>query len=296
MGANPLLKRLGLSDTDRVAVLHADDIGMCQASVEAFTHLDEFGLVACGAVMVPCPWFPEAAGYARAHPQADLGVHLTLTSEWARYRWGPISTRDPASGLMDSEGFFPRRNDELHAHADPEAGRLELETQIQRALALGIDVSHIDTHMGTVLHPKFVQSYIELALKYRIPAMVFRWDEAMLRQRGLDAETAAVMARTIQALEANGFPLLDGMAGLDLGKPQGRLEHAKQVFDSLPAGVTHTIIHPSADTPELRAIANDWQARVADYQTFMSEEMRRYVHDSGVTVIGYRALRDLMRG
>jgi predicted glycoside hydrolase/deacetylase ChbG (UPF0249 family) len=295
MGPNPLLKRLGLSDKDRVAILHADDIGMCQASVEAFTQLDAFGLVACGAVMVPCPWFPEAAGYARAHPKADLGVHLTLTSEWGQYRWGPISTRDPRSGLMDAEGFFPRKNEAVHASADPAAAGLELETQIRRALDLGIDVSHIDTHMGTVLHLKFLQSYLGLALKYRIPGMVFRWDEATLRERGLDAETAANAVRAIQELEANGLPLLDGMTGLDLGKPDERLEQAKQAFDALPAGVFHYIIHPSVDTPELRAIANDWRARVADYQTFMREDLRQYLKDSGVVVIGYRTLRDLIR-
>ena len=295
MRPNPLLKRLGLSDKDRVAILHADDIGMCQASVEAFSRLDAFGLVACGAVMVPCPWFPEAAAYARTHPQADLGVHLTLTSEWGQYRWGPISTRDPRSGLMDSEGFFPQRNEAVHASADPAAGMLEMDTQVQRALDLGIDVSHIDTHMGTVLHPKFIQGYLGLTLKHRIPGMIFRWDEATLRMRGLDAETAAGAARAIQELEANGLPLLDGMVGMDLGKPDGRLEQAKQAFDALPAGVTHFIIHPSVDTPELRAIAKDWQARTADYETFMREDLRQYLKDTGVIVIGYKALRDLMR-
>lgn len=295
MGSNPLLRRLGLADTDRVAIIHADDVGMCQASVEAFTRLDAFGLVACGAVMVPCPWAPEAGAYARSHPQADLGVHLTLTSEWARYRWGPLSTREKASGLLDAEGFFPRGNGEVQAAADPRAAALELETQIQRALELGIDVSHIDTHMGTVMHPKLIQTYIGLSLKYRVPGMIFRWDEAMLRQRGLDADTAALAARAIQDLEAAGAPLLDGMIGLDLGKPDERLAHAKQALDQLPAGVTHFIIHPAVDTPELRAIAPDWRARVADYETFMREDLRQYIKDAGIVVLGYRALRGLIR-
>lgn len=296
MGPNPLLKRLGLSDRDRVAVLHADDVGMCQASVEAFSRLDDFGLAACGAVMVPCPWAPEAAAYARAHPQADLGVHLTLTSEWKNYRWGPISTRDPQSGLMDEEGFFPRRSEAFQASVVPAAAAREMEAQIQRALAMGIDVSHIDTHMGTVLHGKFVQTYIGLALQYRVAGMIFRWDEPALRQSGLDAEAAAAAAKAIQELESNGMPLLDGMVGLDLGKPENRLEQAKLAFDALPAGVTHFLFHPCVDTPELRAIAPDWRARVADYETFMREDLRSYVEKSGVKVIGYRTLRDLMRG
>lgn len=296
MGPNPLLKRLGLSAKDRVAVLHADDIGMCQASVEAFRQLDEFGLVACGAVMMPCPWAPAAAAYARANPRADLGVHLTLTSEWAEYRWGPLSTRDAQSGLMDEEGFFPRRSEAVQASADPAAARRELETQIERALALGIDVSHIDTHMGTVMHPKLVQAYLELTLQYHIPGMIFRWDEATLLKQGMDGDTAGTLARAIQDLEGSGMPLLDGLFGLPLDKPAERLEQAKRAFSELPAGVTHFIIHPAVDTPELREITRDWQARVADFQTFLREDLRDYIQNIGVMVIGYKTLRDLIRG
>jgi hypothetical protein len=106
MQPNPVLKQLGFSKDDRVVIIHTDDIGMCQASIDAFADMVDYGLISSGAVMVPCPWFLEAAAYARAHPQADLGVHLTRTSEWETYRWGPISTRDPASGLLDEQGFF----------------------------------------------------------------------------------------------------------------------------------------------------------------------------------------------
>jgi chitin disaccharide deacetylase len=101
---NPVLKKLGCSNADRLVIIHVDDVGMCQASIAAFEELWQAGIISCGAVMVPCPWFPQAAAYARNNPQADLGVHATLTSEWQTYRWGPVSTRAPASGLMDAEG------------------------------------------------------------------------------------------------------------------------------------------------------------------------------------------------
>jgi hypothetical protein len=101
MDPNPVLRKLGFADDDRVVIIHADDIGMCQATMSAFADLVDFGLISSGAVMVPCPWFPQAAAYCRQHPLVDLGVHLTLTSEWDGYRWGPVSTRDPASGLID---------------------------------------------------------------------------------------------------------------------------------------------------------------------------------------------------
>jgi predicted glycoside hydrolase/deacetylase ChbG (UPF0249 family) len=119
MNPNPLLKKPGLADDDRLVILHADDVGMCQASLTAFADLVEFGLVSSGATMVPCPWFPAVAAYCREHPGVDLGVHLTLTSEWDTYRWGPLSTRDPASGLLDGEGYFYRCSEGVQEHADP---------------------------------------------------------------------------------------------------------------------------------------------------------------------------------
>src|SRR5512137_730397 len=150
MHPNPVLRKLGLADDDRAVIIHTDDIGMCQASLAAFADLVDFGLISSGATMVPCPWFPEVAAYCRAHPSVGLGVHLTLTSEWDSYRWGPISTRDPASGMIDDDGYFYRRSEPVQECADPEAVLVELQAQVERALKAGIDVTHVDTHMGTV--------------------------------------------------------------------------------------------------------------------------------------------------
>ena len=117
MKANPVLRKLGLAESDRVAIIHTDDIGMCQASLAAFADLAGFGLVSSGATMVPCAWFPALADYCRRHPGVDMGVHTDLTCEWDTYRWGPLSTRDPASGLLDDEGYFHRRSEDVQAHA-----------------------------------------------------------------------------------------------------------------------------------------------------------------------------------
>jgi predicted glycoside hydrolase/deacetylase ChbG (UPF0249 family) len=296
MHPNPVLRKLGLTETDRVALIHADDIGMCGATLDAFAELDDFGLVSCGALMVPCPWFPAAAAYARNHPRADLGIHLTLNCEYTSYRWGPISTCAPASGLLDAEGYLFRRTQDTQAHADPAAVRAELRAQVQRGLAAGVDVSHVDTHMGTVAHHKFTAAYVELATEFRLPLMLMRHDEAAWRARGLDAETAAQAAALVAQLEEAGVSLVDHIFGMPLDAPDDRLARAKAAFAALPAGITHFVIHPAADTPELRAIATrDWPSRVGDYRTFMSEELARFVRSSGIHVIGYRALRDLMR-
>jgi hypothetical protein len=302
MDPNPVLKKLGLADNDRVVIIHVDDIGMCQASVDAYADLLDFGLISSGAIMVPCPWFLAAAEIARTHPQADLGVHLTLNSEWESYRWGPISTRDPETGLLDDQGFFHRASAQTQTFADPEAAARELEAQVQRALAAGIAPTHVDTHMGTVAHMKFMQTYIQLALKYRVPPMMLRLDEEGWRrltsdERGpaLDETAVRLAAQMVQSLEERGIPLQDAVGGLRLdADPETRLAQARQALDNLRPGITHFIIHAAKDTPELRAITPDWACRVADYQTFMQHELRQHIPDIGVHVVGYRAIQAVM--
>lgn len=292
MQPNPLLKKLGFAPDDRVAIIHTDDIGMCQASISAFADLWQAGIISSGAVMVPCPWFLEAAAYCRLHPEVDMGVHATLTSEWPTYRWRPLSTVDLSSGLIDGEGFFYPRSEDVQAHATPEAVGCELEAQIERALAAGIRPTHMDTHMGAVASPRFIPVYVQMALGRRLPPMLFRMDEAGWRQVGLDAETAALAAGFVQQLEASGAPLLDHIGGVHLDQTDNRLERTKQALAGLAPGITHFIIHPSKDTPELRAITPDWSSRVADYEIFLREDIRQYIKNLGIHVIGYRAVQD----
>jgi predicted glycoside hydrolase/deacetylase ChbG (UPF0249 family) len=296
MHPNPVLKELGFADDDRVAIIHADDIGMCQATLPAFADLIDFGLVSSGSVMVPCPWFPQVTVYCAQHPEVDLGVHLTLNSEWSSYRWGPVSTRDPASGLMDEAGYFHPDTESVQIQANPAAVQTELAAQVARALAAGIDVTHIDTHMGTVAHPKFIPGYVQLAQQHRLPFLMLRLDEAGWRAAGMDDETAAFAAQFVLQLEEQGVPMLDHLSQeLPLDQHEDRVEVAKRVFDSLPPGLTHFILHPACDTPELRAIGSDWRARIADYRAFISPELRDYVRNAGIHVIGYWDLRDLVR-
>ena len=294
MNPNPVLKRLGFADDDRVAIIHTDDIGMCHASVEAFANLWDFGLISSGAVMVPCPWFLKAAEYARAHPEADLGVHLTLTCEWKTYRWGPVSTRDPQSGMIDPQGFFYHTSKDAQEHGDPDYVLREMQAQVQRAIEAGMQPTHIDTHMGTVASPKFIPSYLQVALQYGLPPMILRTDEAGWLAAGLDPQTAALAMAVTRQMEAMGLPLLDHLRTLYLERPDNRLEYAKQAFAALEPGITHFIIHPSIDSPELRGITDDYRARVNDYQTFMSEDLRAVIKNLGVQVIGYRQIQQLM--
>jgi len=295
MRPNPVLRELGYSDTDRVVIIHADDIGFCHASFAAMEGLMSAGIVSSMATMAVCPWFPAAAEYARAHPAIDLGLHFTLTSEWDRYRWGPISTRDPKSGLIDAEGFFHRESEPAQKRAKSEAAALELRAQIKRAQAAGIDLTHVDTHMLTAWHPKFLPAYLQEPARRGLPPFFMRTDRAGAKAAGKDEKRAAVFSQWSEKLEARGIPLIDNFLVMPLESSGDRIGVAQRAMETLPAGLSYFILHPACDTPELRAIAPDWKSRAADYQAFTSSAMRNFMKRSGIQVIGWRVLRDWMR-
>lgn len=294
MTPNPFLKKLGLSETDRAVIIHMDDIGMCHASLEAFKDLWEFGIITSGAVMVPCPWFPTVALLCRANPEIDMGVHATLNAEYASYRWGPLSTRDQASGLLDADGYFHQWPQATYDNAKPEAVEKEVNVQIERALAAGIDITHVDSHMGTVMNPLFVQSYIQAAATRLLPPLLPRLDALGVEMMGTEVQMYAPIT---QQLENMGLLLMDGVLMMPLDEPDEKkqMEIAKDLLGNLPVGVTHFILHPSIDTVELHAVAPDWESRVANYNTFMSDELKKFIESEDIKPIGYRQIRNAMR-
>jgi predicted glycoside hydrolase/deacetylase ChbG (UPF0249 family) len=297
---NPALRKLGYDERDRVVIVHADDVGMCQATLPALTDLSDAGLISSAATMVPCSWFPAVAAICCENSEIDMGVHLTLTCEYRSYRWGPISTRQPASGLMDEEGYFHFDHRGVQTHAAPEAAAGEMAAQLARARAAGIDVTHIDTHQLSAYHPRFLAAYTNLAVDNSVPLMLPRLDAVGWQATGqalglpFDPDMARLLEQVGQDLEARGVPLLDHVTRLPLNRPENRVAQARQMFESLPAGLTHLVLHPAIDTPELRAIAPDWPGRVADYQAFTSPELREYVRRLGLQIIGYRELRSVL--
>jgi predicted glycoside hydrolase/deacetylase ChbG (UPF0249 family) len=294
---NAFLERLGFGPEDRVVIPHADDLGMCHSANEAFRRIVQGDVVRTGAVMVPCPSFGEMAALAREKPgELDLGVHLTLTCEWDTHRWGAVSTKDPASGLLDAEGCMWRDNRSLHASMDPEAVKAEMKAQIDRALQAGIDVTHIDTHMGSVLHPALAPAYLALALEYRIPALILRFSEASLARMEIPQEAARPILDAVQELERSGaLPIFDAMADL-YSRPVGdRLEEYEAKLRTVRPGLTHLVYHPSLRGAEIESIADDWRIRVADYEAFSSPKLAAALARAGVQVVEYRSLREEMR-
>ena len=295
MTTESILKKLGFSETDRLVILHADDVGMCQATLTAFNDLWQTGGVSSGAVMVPCPWFPSVAAYCRQNPDVDMGIHATLNCEWDAYRWGAVSTHDPASGLLDENGYLHQSPEATAAQASANSVAAELAAQVEMAAKNGINISHIDSHMGTILHPKFIESYLRQALYSRVPAMQPRTTAVGVMEMGATDESLALLTPIIENIETQGMPLIDGIMMMPLDQPNGQLEIAQHMLANLPVGITHFIYHPAVDTPELRAICPDWPSRVANYHTFMDPEIRNFIKDQGIHVIGYKNLREMIR-
>jgi predicted glycoside hydrolase/deacetylase ChbG (UPF0249 family) len=286
MTGNRALRELGFGPGDRVVVVHVDDLGMCQATIDAFLELADTGLVSSASLMAPCPWFAQAAARCHGRTDLDLGVHLTLTSEWTGYRWGPVSARDATSGLLDGDRCF-HASHTAWGTIDREAVRREIHAQFDLTLAAGIDVTHADNHMFSLLHGSLAEDWVELGLSRRTPILLTRgraWVDALTEAR-------------IDELEEHGLPVFDLVRQVYIDCPSAdALSLAKGTFDALPTGLTYLILHPAIDTPELRAITSTWAHRVADFETFRDPELARHVRGLGIEVIGWKPLRDLMGG
>jgi predicted glycoside hydrolase/deacetylase ChbG (UPF0249 family) len=276
----------------RTVILHADDVGMCHGANQAFLQLFRAGAIDCGSVMVPCPWFAEIAHEASRDPSLDLGVHLTLTSEWYPFRWGPISTRDPRSGLLDADGFLPRDVPTLRAGVDPRAAELEMQAQIERALAAGIDVTHLDTHMGAALVPELLPATLRLAEEFRLPLLLPREIGTylgVLRMGTLDPAAYAAASA--------GSPI-DRFA-MTPGHPPGEAEAAYRRLLAVGAGTTFVSLHPNL-SGDIEAITRhhprqDPRWRIEEAALFASLAPARWLAEAGVARSGMRALRDRLR-
>lgn len=290
-----LIENLGFEASDKVVIFHIDDIGYSHASnVASFECLD-FGIASCGSILIPAPWFLEAASICRNNAKYDIGVHLTLTCEYDFYRWRALSSVDPKTGLLDSEKSLWRTEEEAITNITVEAAEIEMRTQIQMAVDNGIDITHIDSHMGTVLNPKFIPSYLKVAREFNVPAFLPRISREELVALGL-GDLADVYLKMFSKLEASGVPLIDHIIIDTLGEQPDKVDYYCNRMAEIKPGLTHFLFHPAKISPELKAITQDTaEARNQDYEAFTNPRIKECVEKHDLKIIGYRKICDYIR-
>lgn len=272
-----LAERLGHRPDDRLVILSCDDLGSCHgANVGVFRALRE-GAATCASLMVPAPWAGLAA--ADATPTDDLGVHLTLNAEHEHYRWGPITH---APSLQSGEGGFPRTLADLWEHADHAEVLRELRAQIERAIAWGIDVTHLAPHLTAItLRPEFFDVYLELAVEFELPIRL---------PSTVSAEQAGFPFRRLAADEGIVFP-----DHFDHDWRVGSADRVHAAIDALQPGVTEIHVQPAIDSPEVQALGTHTRGWVDDLELVTGDDLRARLDAAGAVMVGYRALRRAMR-
>lgn len=277
----------------RYLIIHSDDAGMSHSANRGTIDAMEQGIVSSASIMVPCSWFVEIAEYARTHPERDFGVHLTLTCEWKTYRWGPVASRDRVPSLLDEQGYFWRSTEQVAQHAKAEEVELELRAQIDRAREFGVPLTHLDTHMGSVVsRPDLLEIYVRLGIEYDLPVLFLRGlSERLATEYPALAETGAAM---LKRLHEQRLPVLDQMAQFYSPPPgKTRKQAYLECLRDLPAGVSQLIVHCGYDDPELRAITNSAPARDEDRRVFSDPEVIQLIKQQGITVITWKQFREM---
>ena len=295
LSVSATLEQLNYPSDAKLLIIHADDAGMSHSVNEATLDAMQKGSVSSAAIMVPCPWFLEIAEFARQYPEMDFGLHLTLTSEWKHYRWRPVADPSKVPGLIDEEGYFWKSVEDVVGHATMEEVELEIRAQIDRALAFGINPSHIDSHMGTLFATsEFLSVYLKVAIEYGIPPMML--DPAdpevkkLLEERGISYSDS-----TIQEIYAAKVPLLNHLnTGEDGNTYQTRKAAYYQAIRDIKPGVNQIIVHLAGDDAEIQNITNAWQKRYDEFRIFTDPELKNLIEDLNIELIGWRKMKDIM--
>lgn len=277
----------------RFVVVHEDDVGMSHSANLAFGELAAAGIATSGSVMVPCPWFSEVAQMARDNPELDLGVHLTLNADPLFYRWRPL-TGVSDNGLTDRQGYFWRDVQSVRRYAAPHAVEAELRAQIETALASGIDVTHLDCHMGTAMMPEFVHIYEKLGAEFSLPLLLMRDYLTFSVMSYVGPVTSAEFNTASARAVARGNPIVALQAETPWTWPDGIETAYRQLFESLPEGISWLALHFSAPG-DIEIIDSENAIRTGEYEFFRSGRAKALMDELGLVPIGVRSWRDAIR-
>jgi len=281
-------ERLGYPANSKLLIIHADDLAVAHSEDAAsFEALDK-GAVSSASIMVPCPWIQEVADYAKAHPNADVGLHLTITSEWKTYRWGSVESSDRVPSLLDGAGTFALDTPSVAARAKPDEVEREIRAQVERAIAMGIHPTHLDSHMGALFStPELFAAYVKVAHEHHLPFLAAIVPDSRSKLLSLLSPNDVVLDAVV-------------IAGEDLRAADWKQFYLKAIADLKP-GLSEMIVHLGHDDAELQAVmvghdayGSAWRQR--DFDMVNSAEFKKALADNHVILVKWKDLQRLVEG
>ena len=281
-----IAERLGYPRDSKLLIIHADDLAVAHSEDAAsFDALDKRAATSA-SIMIPCPWLTEVAAYARAHPDADLGLHLTLTSEWKTYRWGPIVSKEKVPSLLDATGYLWPETTPAVQHIKADDAEREIRAQVEHALAVGIHPTHLDSHMGVLFaRPDLFAVYVKVAHEYKLPFLAVRTPDAppallsSLSDKDVIVDSLVFANPTVTPSDWKTFYV--------------------KAIQALKPGLTEFIVHLGHDDAELQAVTVDhpdygaaWRQR--DYDAVTSPEFKKAIEDNHVILVKWSDLKKLL--
>ncbi len=283
-------ERLGWKADQVVVILHVDDVGMSRSSNLGATESIEQGVATSWAIMMPCSWVPDIAHYLKKHPEVDSGLHLTLTSEWEAYRWGPLAGKTQVPGLVDPEGCLWRNIAGVVTKGSPDEVEREIRAQIDRAETIGLPITHLDSHMGTLFaRPEFFERFVRVGIEKQIPILAIGGHATYTRIE--NPEAVGKVQEIIPKIWNAGLPVLDdlhtGTYGWKAGEKTTRL---LALLAELKPGITEILFHASRPTDDFPVITGSSESRFADLKALTDPAVKKLIQDKGIILTTWKEL------
>lgn len=282
-----LAEKLGYTKEDKLLIIHADDLAVSHSENIASFLAMKAGSVNSASIMMPCPWVAEVADYKKRNPEADFGLHLTMTNEWYHINWGPVASKDKVPSLVNENGFLKANCLDFGMSADPQEAALELKAQVEKAYRMGLDPTHFDAHMGCLLFnsAELFEEYLKLGREYKVPVMVGRFFLQAATQAFKDKITEQDVI-VDQILTAGPQDYESGMAN-----------YYETTLNELDAGVNVLLIHTAFDNAELQAMTigqEYWGAkwRQQDFDFFTSAKCKQLLDDNNIKLVTWRDIKN----
>lgn len=296
-------EKLGYPKGSKVLVLHIDDAGMSWDSNQGAMQAIEKGVASSVSMMMPCSWISGFFRYLKDHPDTDAGVHLTLTSEWEDYRWGPLSGKSVTPGLVDNEGALWASVEEVVKNASADEVEKEIRAQIERARVMGFEPTHLDSHMGTLFaSPQFLERYIKVGIEYKIPVMFPGGHNTMIsKQMNASSDLKTQLIQTGKILWDAGLPVLDDLHNVsyEFNYPSGNNvnDGALQKFSTskyietiteLKPGLTMVIMHCTAPSETFKFISDSGKIRKGDLLAMTDPAFKQFLEKEKIIITTWR--------